>query len=262
MRYFLTGVGGAAVTLALLCAGVSVAFQGSFGASGGLGRAVADTLYCQLTGCTMTGTLTSSDLDVQGDITNEGTSSSCGNGDPCFQEGLDIFGGSGGATAGTQISNNGAIQNTSGANGGRVLLQDNLRIAGTGSIDELGSGHPTIDDSEGLELGAGPLSYGSDADTIADSGDGNPATSTLTPTSSHVQITCNDSDGCDITMGEAGDIRNGMPLVIVNVSANVVNFSDTSGVSELSGAIALGQYDSLTLVYASDRWIAGSTSNN
>lgn len=101
-----------------------------------------------------------------------------------------------------------------------------------------------------------------DARTIADNATGSsPATLTLTPTSSYVAIICNDVDGCNITMGEAG-MAEGIELEIVNVSTNACNFADSSGVSELTGAIALGQYDSLTLWYIADRWIQTSTSNN
>jgi hypothetical protein len=62
-------------------------------------------------------------------------------------------------------------------------------------------------------------------------------------------------------MGETG-IMDGMQVVIVNMSANAANFADTAGVSETTGAIALGQYDSLEFVYVTDRWVMRSTSNN
>ena len=101
-----------------------------------------------------------------------------------------------------------------------------------------------------------------DSRSIVDNGTGSsPATLTLIPTSSYVTIICNDADGCNITMGETGMVE-GIELKIVNVSTNACNFADSSGVSELSGAIALGQFDSLTLLYISDRWIQTSTSNN
>lgn len=100
-----------------------------------------------------------------------------------------------------------------------------------------------------------------DARTIADSGGAGTATLTLAPTSSHVQITCSDTDGCDITMSETGAV-DGTLLTIHNVSANVANFADTSGVSELAGAFAMGQYDTISLQYVSDRWVELSRSNN
>ena len=79
----------------------------------------------------------------------------------------------------------------------------------------------------------GLITHGPDSDTIADTGDGNPATATLTPTSSVVLITCNDAHTCDITMGETG-IVSGSVVDIVNISSNTVDFVDSAGVSELA----------------------------
>jgi len=104
--------------------------------------------------------------------------------------------------------------------------------------------------------------YTPQAVTVADNATpATPATATLTVQSSHIQVTCNDADGCDITMSETG-AGNGDFATIVNVSANTVNFADTGGVSELAGALAMGQYDRLTLDYVSDRWVERSRSDN
>jgi len=100
-----------------------------------------------------------------------------------------------------------------------------------------------------------------DSDTIADTGDGNPATATLTPTSNYVKLTCNDADTCDITMGETGMV-DGMKITIVNTSTNVCDFADTGGVSELAGAFAMGQYDTLELLYETDTWVETHRSDN
>ena len=101
-----------------------------------------------------------------------------------------------------------------------------------------------------------------DARTIADSGDANPATLTLTPTTSYVEITCNDANGCTITMGETA-VLEGTLATIINLSTNTIGFSDTAGVSELAGAFAAaGQYDLLTLVYIGDRWVETGRSDN
>lgn len=98
--------------------------------------------------------------------------------------------------------------------------------------------------------------------TTADNGNGGtPATDTLNPTSENVLLTCNDAQGCTITMGETG-ATSGSIVRIVNMSANTANFADTAGVSELVGAYAMGQYDSLTLMYATDRWVELARSNN
>lgn len=108
----------------------------------------------------------------------------------------------------------------------------------------------------------GRIRFLPDARTIADDGNGGTAaTLTLNPTSGVVEITCSDAQGCDVTMGETG-VLDGTPVRIYNLSANAVNFADTAGVTELTGAVALGQYDSLTITYVTDRWIMDSTSNN
>ncbi len=107
------------------------------------------------------------------------------------------------------------------------------------------------------------LGLGVDARTINDNGVGaSAATLTLNPSSSYVAITCNDADGCDITMSESTGVIDGNLVFIFNVSSNTVNFADTSGVSELSGGFAAGQYDSIHLMYVSDRWVEVSRSNN
>jgi hypothetical protein len=67
--------------------------------------------------------------------------------------------------------------------------------------------------------------------------------------------------GCDVTMGETG-VQSGQRVTLVNVSANTVNFADTSGVTELSGSFAAGQWDTLVLEYVTDRWVELSRSNN
>lgn len=99
--------------------------------------------------------------------------------------------------------------------------------------------------------------------SVPDSGGPGAATATLAVNKgvSLVELSCLDADGCDITMGEASP-QGGHFSTIVNMSANACNFADTAGLSELTGAITLGQYDSLTLIYATDRWVQVTTSNN
>jgi len=107
----------------------------------------------------------------------------------------------------------------------------------------------------------GKLSHTADTVTIADSGDGNPATDTLEPTSSNVQLTCNDVHKCTMSMGDTNAV-DGDIVRIVNVSANVCDFADTGGVTELVGAYAMGQWQSLDLLYTVDRWRETSRSAN
>jgi hypothetical protein len=107
----------------------------------------------------------------------------------------------------------------------------------------------------------GHVVNGVDARTIADNGGGTNATLTLTPTTGYVEITCNDAQGCDITMGETGMLQ-GARVTIVNVSTGTVNFADTASVSEIAGAFAAGQYDAITLRYTGSTWFEESRSNN
>jgi hypothetical protein len=118
--------------------------------------------------------------------------------------------------------------------------------------------------SDFLPLGGGTMTgdiglTAQDLD-VADSGDGNAATATLNPTSNVVIVSCADSDGCDITMGESDTVVR--VVSIVNDTANAANFADTAGVSEIAGAFAMGDNDSLTLVYNGSEWVEVSRSNN
>lgn len=97
--------------------------------------------------------------------------------------------------------------------------------------------------------------------TVADDGAGTPALVTITPTTNNIQITCNDVNGCNVTLSETGQ-RTGVSVRFVNMSANAVNFADTGGVSESAGAFNAGQYDSICYTYQTDRWIENSRSNN
>lgn len=98
--------------------------------------------------------------------------------------------------------------------------------------------------------------------TVNDNGNGGTAaTDTLTPATKNIQYTCNDAQGCDVTLSETGAV-NGYRVTIANLSANTVNFADTAGVTELAGAFAMGPLDSMTIIYQNDRWIEACRSNN
>lgn len=97
--------------------------------------------------------------------------------------------------------------------------------------------------------------------TIADDAAGTNATATLTPTSGYVNCTCNDANGCDITMGETS-VNDGTIITVITSTATACNFADSAGVSELAGAFAAGTYDSIRMIYLSDRWVEMSRSNN
>lgn len=97
--------------------------------------------------------------------------------------------------------------------------------------------------------------------TVADDGAGTAAVATVTPTASYINITCNDANGCDLTMSETSMV-DGTTLQLTNVSANTCNFADTSGVTELAGTFAAGQWDTIALRYVTDRWVETGRSNN
>jgi hypothetical protein len=92
-------------------------------------------------------------------------------------------------------------------------------------------------------------------------GDGSPRALTIEPHEQSHQIDCLDPDTCDVTLGEANAV-DGTEACFVNVSANVVDFADTPNVSELAGAFAAGQWDTLCVLYVTDRWVETSRSNN
>jgi hypothetical protein len=97
--------------------------------------------------------------------------------------------------------------------------------------------------------------------SIPDSGDGNPATYTLTPTRTYVELTCSDANGCTVTMGETS-IDEGTKVELVNAGANPYTIVDTSGVSEMTGDFTASQYDVIFYRYIGDRWVERGRSDN
>ena len=118
----------------------------------------------------------------------------------------------------------------------------------------------TIDSNGGLSFPAFALS-------IPDNGNGGTAAAyTFTPTTDAarlVEVTCLDAQGCDVTMGETS-VKNGQVVTFVNVAANVVNYADSAGVSELAGAFAAGINDVLHVYYSTalTTWIETGRSDN
>jgi len=99
-------------------------------------------------------------------------------------------------------------------------------------------------------------------ETVADNGNGGtPATATVTPTRDYILITCNDAQGCTITLSETG-AADGKRVTIVGASANAATINDSSGVTELAGNCALSTYDTLNLIYVANAWAEVSRSNN
>jgi hypothetical protein len=120
--------------------------------------------------------------------------------------------------------------------------------------------------SNGETIVNGALRRTSSSVTIADNGAGTPAAHTqayLSTVASFVRYTCNDANGCDVTMSETA-VEHGHVLMFANTSANNVTFADISGVQEMAGGVTatLGQYDTLQLVYTGDRWAELHRSDN
>jgi hypothetical protein len=103
------------------------------------------------------------------------------------------------------------------------------------------------------------------AATCASSGDISPGAVTINPTTALVYITNSDPDGCAVTMGET-NVNSGVhvQLVVTSSAGGVVAFSDTSGVTELAGALGYnaGLDDVLDLLYIADRWVETGRSDN
>lgn len=116
--------------------------------------------------------------------------------------------------------------------------------------------------ADGLTLPAGVVIITPTAQTVADTGiDVTPAAFNVAATVGRVHVTCNDDDGCNATLLETGAV-DGSSLTIVSVGTQTVNIADTASVSETAGAFAMGQYDSITFDYVSDRWVERNRSNN
>lgn len=86
---------------------------------------------------------------------------------------------------------------------------------------------------------------------------------TLIPTRNLIELTCADADGCLITMGETTAISSEI-IIIYNSGSNTVTIDHAAGITQLAGAadVALGQWDNITLIYRSSRWIQIGYSNN
>lgn len=106
-------------------------------------------------------------------------------------------------------------------------------------------------------------SRGNNAITIPDNGAGTPATYTWQPqfAASVTHFTCNDANGCEITMS-LGASFDGVYNRAFNVGTNTVTFKDTAGLSEMAGDFAMGQWDTIEFMVVSGRFVELNRSNN
>lgn len=181
--------------------------------------------------------------------------------------------------------------------GGNIQLDGNL-LPSAASTTDLGSATVEIDelfvgDDNGIKLGLDQdatfaydettddrveltgtgaslfiedrLSLGRTDMTIADNGvPTSSPTQTLEPASSYVEVTCNDLDGCTVSMSEAASVKEGNIVIIVNVGTNNVTMQQNTNVSMWAGgaALVLGPNDTATAIYIGDRWVQMAASNN
>jgi len=78
----------------------------------------------------------------------------------------------------------------------------------------------------------------------------------FTPTGTYQPIQAGSEVTPTVTVGTAGDM-----VVLINTSANTINIAD-SGTMKLASAVALGQYDTLTLWCDGTNWLQIATANN
>lgn len=156
------------------------------------------------------------------------------------------------------------------ANNRRLSVAEDGQVAITGSLTTVGGGEIAVPvnfratnslvSTNTLDV-AGRVRLRNTAVSIPDSGGAGAAAYTQSTYEAGIEYTCNDADGCDVTMSEASVVT-GFTMRFTNIGANTVNFTDTAGVTELAGNFAMGQWDTLVLAYVSDRWVEVSRSNN
>lgn len=149
------------------------------------------------------------------------------------------------------------VRGTTGQSANLIETQQTASSGVSFSVGPTGAIEGASLSAEGNITTGGFSVYESSAITIPSDGAGTIAAYTLAPTRSLVILTCQDTDGCDITMSEASAV-DGARVAIFNVSANTTQFFNTSGVSEIQGdasTAGLSQYQSFQLMYITDRWI-------
>jgi len=82
----------------------------------------------------------------------------------------------------------------------------------------------------------------------------------LTPEAETYHLSCNTTT-CDVTLSETGAV-DGQHLTIVDVDTDTIIFNDSAGVQEVAGSFSMGQYDTISFRYVSDRWVEVSRSDN
>lgn len=106
----------------------------------------------------------------------------------------------------------------------------------------------------GTLTASGPVVFTATSQTVADSGDGNPASGTITYTTGVHLMTCSDTHGCAMTLSETGTTA-GNVLIVVNVSANAITFADSAGVQIVpASSCSVAQHGVISFVYGNSQW--------
>lgn len=239
--------------------------------AGGLTTAAANLLYCQLTGCTMTGTTTYSGVttDITSTSNQDLTVVGAGTGSVVIQSGdnatdfvdsagnVDATAETSAASARFRMSNNNNAIGW-GATGGYIGVTNNA--AATAIIGQIGesctvaSGCTNFVQVYGqgqvVNLPGTALVTGSPTDTTTQpNGAGSACRMSSTGASAYTPSETNAVDGAF--------------FCCTNTGANVITMTESAGVYEgPATASAVGQFDTVCFEYVTDRWVERSFSNN
>lgn len=95
--------------------------------------------------------------------------------------------------------------------------------------------------------------------TCQDSGDSSPGALVITPTTSSVQVTNSDANGCSVTLSEtAASSGQTLRLWVVSTAGGTVGLADAPGLQETGTGCSMGLYGAADLDYLGDRWALAS----
>jgi hypothetical protein len=269
MKQLFAALAGALVLAVLVIGGdyaYAAAIQPNTGGGGGLSQATADTLYCQLAGCTMTGATTYS--AVTNDITSGANEDirirPNGTGRIRFQAGdnTTVIENS----AGTQVllfemeSGGTRARIQAGAGSAAVWLSDGVGGVNIGTLGAVGATNPVGVFSESISSataatpvfsGFGAGKFGTrQAQTATCSG----ATLNLDIQSSVVFLTNSNAGGCAVTIQETSGVVNvATQIVVISNAGGTVTFPDVANVHAgpaCADTTGLAVNDTYSLIYA------------
>jgi hypothetical protein len=149
-----------------------------------------------------------------------------------------------------------SLRVTNGATiGGATSVGGALTVAGTAAVTGNASTGGTLAVTGNADVGGNVsidnlIAFGNAGNVTVTPG------AVLTPANTLTFVTAAGAAGVGMGLGSTGQI-----VSVINMGTNAVTISDTVN-SALSGDIALGQYDTLTMVFDGTRWIQLATANN